>query len=70
MTSIRDLKDLDAMTVGIDIGLHELFGDNDKAILQWLRKPRKEFNGYNALEHMRTAMWDVLEVLDQARNLK
>ena len=65
----QDLKDLEIMLIGIDLGLATLFGGNDEAMRGWLEAPRFQPGGLSAIELMSVAMQEVVDVLDEARGL-
>jgi len=74
----KKYSDLDVMLIGVELGLADLFNDNESAMGAWMRRRRPQFDGLSALELLERSEDDgekllrarsILGVLNRARNV-
>ena len=61
----RDVEDRAGYAVGISLGLCTLFRESDEAELDWLRLPRRKFEGKSAIEFMLEGDYKNLYVISE-----
>ena len=66
----KRFRSAEALLLGIDLGLEDLFGENPEAAQQWLKRPNQNLGGITPLFHIEQALRGVNEALDAARNLR
>ncbi len=68
------LDDLEMMRLGIDLGLFNLFGGDERAVKRWMTLPRRDLNDGTPEGHIklfgRQGLKDVGEIVDDVRGLR